>query len=90
VAATAERLRAARVAAETTHALTLAGTYAQAYAAAKTATGALDFADLIVRARTLLTEGEGPGAAWVLFKLDGSRRRGPRGRPRAHRLRRRR
>ncbi|MFN7618793.1 MAG: double-strand break repair helicase AddA [bacterium] len=71
VAATAERLRAARVAAETTHALTLAGTYAQAYAAAKTATGALDFADLIVRARTLLTEGEGPGAAWVLFKLDG-------------------
>jgi ATP-dependent helicase/nuclease subunit A len=65
----AERLRAARVAAETTHALTLAGTYAQAYAAAKTATGALDFADLIVRARALLTDG--PGAAWVLYKLDG-------------------
>ena len=67
----AQRLRAAHVAAETTHALTLAGTYAQAYAAAKTATGALDFADLIVRARTLLTPGEGPGAAWVLYKLDG-------------------
>ena len=65
----AQRLRAAHVAAETTHALTLAGTYAQAYAAAKTATGALDFADLIVRARALLTDG--PGAAWVLYKLDG-------------------
>ncbi len=64
-----ERLRAAHVAAETTHALTLAGTYARAYAAAKTATGALDFADLIVRARALLTDG--PGAAWVLYKLDG-------------------
>ena len=65
----AERLRAAHVATETIHALTLAGTYAQAYAAAKTATGALDFADLIVRARALLTDG--PGAAWVLYKLDG-------------------
>jgi len=69
VADTAQRLRAARVAAETVHALTLAGTYAHAYAAAKTATGALDFADLIVRARSLLTDG--PGAAWVLYKLDG-------------------
>ena len=66
---TSERSRAAHVATETTHALTLAGTYAQAYAAAKTATGALDFADLIVRARGLLTDG--PGAAWVLYKLDG-------------------
>ena len=64
-----ERLRAADVAAETTHALTLAGTYAQAYAAAKMATGSLDFADLIARARGLLTDG--PGAAWVLYKLDG-------------------
>ena len=69
VVETSERLRAAHVAAETTHALTLAGAYAQAYAAAKTATGALDFADLIVRARALLTDG--PGAAWVLYKLDG-------------------
>lgn len=66
---TSERLRAARVAVETGHALTLAGAYAQAYAAAKTATGALDFADLIVRARDLLTDG--PGAEWVLYKLDG-------------------
>ena len=66
-----QRLRAAHVAVETTHALTLAGTYAQAYAAAKTASGALDFADLIVRARQLLTPGDGPGAAWVLYKLDG-------------------
>jgi len=69
VAEASQRLRAAHVAAETVHALTLAGTYAQAYAAAKTATGALDFADLIVRARALLTDG--PGAAWVLYKLDG-------------------
>ncbi|MDI6625255.1 MAG: double-strand break repair helicase AddA, partial [Brevundimonas sp.] len=69
VVAVSERIRAAQVAAETTHALTLAGAYAQAYAAAKTATGALDFADLIVRARALLTDG--PGAAWVLYKLDG-------------------
>jgi ATP-dependent helicase/nuclease subunit A len=69
VAQTAERLRAARVAVETTHALTLAGGYAQAYAAAKAATGALDFADLIMRARALLTDG--PGAAWILYKLDG-------------------
>ncbi|WP_339915234.1 double-strand break repair helicase AddA [uncultured Brevundimonas sp.] len=69
VVAAAQRLRAAHVATETIHALTLAGTYAQAYAAAKTATGALDFADLIARARALLTDG--PGAAWVLYKLDG-------------------
>lgn len=64
-----ERIRAARVAGDTVHALTLAGVYAEAYAAAKQAGGALDFADLIERARALLTDG--PGAAWVLYKLDG-------------------
>ncbi|GAA0642207.1 double-strand break repair helicase AddA [Brevundimonas lenta] len=69
IVAAADQARAARVATETLHALTLAGVYAQAYEAAKTASGSLDFADLIVRARNLLTDG--PGAAWVLYKLDG-------------------
>ena len=69
LAAVAERIRAARVARDTVHALTLAGVYAGAYAAAKASAGALDFADLIVAARRLLTDG--PGAAWVLYKLDG-------------------
>lgn len=64
-----ESVRAARIARDTVHALTLAGAYAEAYSAAKQATGALDFADLIERARHLLTDG--PGAAWVLYKLDG-------------------
>ena len=61
--------RAARVAANTLNVLLLAEVYGQAYAKAKAATGALDFADLISRTRDLLTDG--PGAAWVLFKLDG-------------------
>ena len=63
------KARAARVAADTVSALILAYAYAAAYEQAKAATGALDFADLIDRARHLLTEG--PGAAWVLYKLDG-------------------
>ena len=64
-----ERARAARVALDTVSALVLAYAYGRAYEAAKAATGALDFADLIQRARHLLTDG--PGAAWVLYKLDG-------------------
>jgi len=64
-----ERARAARVAVDTVSALVLAYAYGRAYEAAKAATGALDFADLIQRARHLLTDG--PGAAWVLYKLDG-------------------
>ncbi len=69
LAAAVSRAKAARVARDTVHALTLAGVYAGAYAAAKASAGALDFADLIVAARRLLTDG--PGAAWVLYKLDG-------------------
>ncbi len=61
--------RAARVALDTVSALVLAYAYGRAYEAAKAVTGALDFADLIQRARHLLTDG--PGAAWVLYKLDG-------------------
>ncbi|MFN4297148.1 MAG: double-strand break repair helicase AddA [Brevundimonas sp.] len=64
-----ERARAARVALDTVSALVLAYAYGRAYEAAKATTGALDFADLIQRARHLLTDG--PGAAWVLYKLDG-------------------
>jgi ATP-dependent helicase/nuclease subunit A len=40
-----------------------------AIAAQKTARGVLDFDDLILRARALLTERAGAG--WVLYKLDG-------------------
>lgn len=61
--------KAARVAADTVSALILAYAYAASYEDAKAATGALDFSDLIDHARHLLTEG--PGAAWVLYKLDG-------------------
>src|SRR5690606_24894011 len=64
-----DRARAARVAADTAAVLTIAHAYGLAYEAAKASTGALDFADLIEGARRLLTDG--PGAAWVLYKLDG-------------------
>ncbi len=64
-----EMARAARVALATVHVLTLAGVYAREYEAAKRVTGALDFSDLIGRARWLLRDG--PGAGWVLYKLDG-------------------
>ena len=64
-----ERVRAARTAAETLDVLLVGGFYAIAHDAAKAASGALDFADLIVKARALLSDR--PSAAWVLFKLDG-------------------
>jgi ATP-dependent helicase/nuclease subunit A len=64
-----ERTRAARVAEDTVHVLTLARIYGQAYEAAKTAGGALDFADLILKTSQLLNTRQ--DAAWVLFKLDG-------------------
>ena len=66
--AASARAKAARVAWDTVHALTLAKFYVEAYAAAKARRGALDFADLIARTRALLT-GDG-AAAWVLYKLD--------------------
>jgi ATP-dependent helicase/nuclease subunit A len=48
--------------------LRLAGPVVQAYTARKDGAGLLDYADLIVRTRRLLHD---PGAAWVLYKLDG-------------------
>jgi ATP-dependent helicase/nuclease subunit A len=64
-----ERLRAARIAQDTVHALVLASAYVTAYAGAKRRSGALDFADLIHKTCELLTVRT--DAAWVLFKLDG-------------------
>jgi ATP-dependent helicase/nuclease subunit A len=64
-----ERHRAARVAEDTVHALILAQAYVTAYAEAKRARGALDFADLILKTCELLTRRA--DAAWVLYKLDG-------------------
>jgi len=61
--------KAAKVARDTVFALSLAQAYAVAYGLEKTWRGALDFTDLIVRTKALLTENE--QAAWVLYKLDG-------------------
>ncbi|MCR5873625.1 double-strand break repair helicase AddA [Phenylobacterium sp. J426] len=69
LAAAREKLRAARVAADTLDALTLAEAYLAAYRIEKTVAGALDFADLIEKTRSLLASR--PAAAWVLYKLDG-------------------
>ena len=67
--ATLDRLRAARIAEETEHALALARVHAALYEAAKRAKGALDFTDLVGRTVELLTQRA--AAAWVLYKLDG-------------------
>jgi ATP-dependent helicase/nuclease subunit A len=64
-----QRLRAAAIAVDTSHVLTLANAYLAAYAIEKDYAGALDFADLIEKARHLLRDR--PAAAWVLYKLDG-------------------
>ncbi len=63
-----DRLRAIAVADLTAALLTLAAPIVQGYAAAKEASGQLDFTDLIGRTQALLID---PGAAWVLYKLDG-------------------
>ncbi len=63
------RLRSARVASDTAHALTLAYAYGEFYEGEKASRAALDFPDLIARTRDLLTERA--SAAWVLYKLDG-------------------
>lgn len=65
----ADLARAARVAEDTLHAITLARAYAALYEAAKARGGGLDFADLIERTQQLLTVRA--DAAWVLYKLDG-------------------
>ena len=68
-----EDARPARLAAEAiakTRALhRFAGVFLPAYTQAKQARGWLDFDDLILRARDLLTDPD--VAAWVLFRLDG-------------------
>ncbi|MBI1200591.1 MAG: double-strand break repair helicase AddA [Phenylobacterium sp.] len=64
-----EQVRAAAVAWDTVYALTLAHAYLTAYAHEKAAAGALDFTDLIEKARHLLRDAE--AAQWVLYKLDG-------------------
>ncbi len=64
-----ERLRGARIARDTVHALALASAYGAAYEAAKALRGGLDFGDLIDRTISLLTVKA--DATWVLFKLDG-------------------
>jgi ATP-dependent helicase/nuclease subunit A len=60
--------RAIRLAAVSAALLRLAGPVAQGYARRKEQAGLLDYDDLIDRTRTLLFD---PGAAWVLYKLDG-------------------
>ncbi len=64
-----EDARAAIRLASVSNALTaLAGPVATGYARRKDEAGLLDYDDLIDRTRTLLFD---PGAAWVLYKLDG-------------------
>jgi ATP-dependent helicase/nuclease subunit A len=60
--------RAARCAATSAALAALAGPVAAAYANGKEAAGLVDYDDLIARTSTLLVD---PGAAWVLYKLDG-------------------
>ena len=59
---------ALRVAAVSAALLTLAEPVLRAYAEHKDASGLLDYDDLIGRTSNLLVD---PGAAWVLYKLDG-------------------
>jgi ATP-dependent helicase/nuclease subunit A len=59
---------ALRVAAVSAALLTLAAPVLSAYAEHKEASGLLDYDDLIGRTSHLLVD---PGAAWVLYKLDG-------------------
>lgn len=67
--AAANRRKAARAAALTEAALTLIGAMRDDYRLAKRLRGVLDYDDLIVETRNLLTR---RGAAqWVLYKLDG-------------------
>ena len=60
--------RALRAAAATAALLTLAAPVLRGFAARKARAGLLDYDDLIARTSRLLLD---PGAAWVLFKLDG-------------------
>jgi ATP-dependent helicase/nuclease subunit A len=62
-----DRCKAADIVARTRALLVLAGEVIRRYEARKSATGALDFDDLIARTLRLLQRHE---AAWVLYKLD--------------------
>jgi ATP-dependent helicase/nuclease subunit A len=68
VCAVLDRLRALRLAQLSAALLHLAVPALEGYDRRKNQTGWLDYADLIARARGLLRD---PGAAWVLYKLDG-------------------
>jgi len=64
-----EQARAAVIARDTVHVLTLGYAYRAVYEGAKAQSAGLDFADLIARTHELLTTRA--DAAWVLYKLDG-------------------
>ncbi|MGH6993572.1 MAG: UvrD-helicase domain-containing protein, partial [Caulobacteraceae bacterium] len=69
VSETVEQIKAARCAEETSHAFVIATAWSELYEGAKAERRALDYDDLIERARDLLTRKA--DAAWVLYKLDG-------------------
>ena len=68
IIAAIDACQALRVAAVSAALLTLAAPVLDAYAGHKEASGLLDYDDLIGRTSSLLVD---PGAAWVLYKLDG-------------------
>ena len=68
VIATVDACAALRVAKVSAALVTLAAPVLRAYAEHKDAAGLLDYDDLIERTSSLLLN---PGAAWVLYKLDG-------------------
>ena len=68
IAAVEDCRKAARAAAISAALASLAGPVVDAYASRKDAAALLDYDDLIARSSALLVD---PGAAWVLYKLDG-------------------
>lgn len=68
IAAVEDDRRALRIAGATDALLLLTRPVVEAYAARKDAAGQLDYDDLIQHTARLLDD---PGAAWVLYKLDG-------------------
>ncbi len=69
IIALVEQVKAADIAADTLDAIRLFRAFSEIYRRLKLDEGALDFQDLINRARDLLSDDL--KAAWVLFKLDG-------------------
>ena len=68
VCAVDDKIRALAVALVSAALVTLAAPVLQAYAGRKADSGLVDYEDLIGRSSALLVD---PGAAWVLYKLDG-------------------